>query len=154
MRKFWIGWVFVFVSVNLMGCGVMDWFFGVDKSEQKDDGKGGGGKSNPSESPAAGIGSVLKYFVPGADTVLVGIAGIWAALRGRKYKLAAESTAWTLMDFKETEIGSQAWEKLKKMLEDGHDEDGIKAFVASLLAKVKFERAVAPKAPEPSSSTG
>jgi hypothetical protein len=106
---------------TLTGCGALgnalDWIFGVDES----------GRDKPGPSPAEVGGGLLGTVIPGVTTILTGVGGLWAALRGRNYKKALVESVKVV-----EAVGSS---DLKKGLSFAHAKAGVQGIVEDVLNK-------------------
>ena len=120
----WIFPSFCVLVTALGGCAFLDSLFGV-----KPDGTptGGGGVLGT-------VGSIVGMWIPGATAVVTGLGGIYAALRGKRWKDAAVST------FKTIEAGAEAGKQvteLKKDLATAHRDAGVYELVKAVVSKPK-----------------
>lgn len=90
-------WAMVGVMLVLLfaaqGCGLFDRAAGLDP-------KTGERVAPPGQAPIEVLGKLVSPFVPGADTIALGLAGIWAMLRGRRWKKIATTGMETISEAK------------------------------------------------------
>ena len=89
--------LFLFTCVILLGgCAVLDFLCGTNYK---------GEVTGP--APIGIVGTILGSWIPGAAAVGTGIAGVWAAIRGKNYKAALQESAKVIeaLDNKEVKTG-------------------------------------------------
>ena len=94
---------------------------------------------NPNSPVAVAGGVVGSLPIPFAGIIggiFTGIPGIWAALRGRKYKVALTSTAHVIEDFGKSTEGQAIIGKLKEKLAAAHTVADVQAILKPIIEKV------------------
>jgi hypothetical protein len=124
MRKCGL-WVVVLMVLlaSLNGCFIMDWIAGVDEN----------GNDKPGDSPGGLIGTVVNYAIPGGGAVIGLLTTAWAALRGRKWRTAFETTAKVIEAIPEA---GKAVADLKAELAVAHSAAGVRGIVQKVVEKL------------------
>jgi hypothetical protein len=86
-------------------------------------------------SPVERIGAMADKFIPGAEGVAAGLAALWFAIRGRKWKAAFVSTAQVLENAAEIDT-TGAIKTLKATLSTAHDVAGVQSIIAPVIDKL------------------
>jgi hypothetical protein len=116
-------WMVVLVLVaSIGGCGFLDWMAGVNPD----------GTQKPGDSPAGLVGTVVNYAIPGGGAVIGLLTTAWAALRGRKWKTAFETTAKVIEAVPEA---GKALVDLKAELAAAHSAAGVGGLVQKVVEK-------------------
>ena len=116
-------WMVVLVLVaSIGGCGFIDWMAGVDSE----------GNKLPGDAPAGLIGTVVNYAIPGGGAVIGLLTTAWAALRGKKWKTAFETTAKVIEAVPEA---GKALADLKAELAVAHSAAGVGGLVQKVVEK-------------------
>ena len=120
-----LAWMFPFIcsaAVVLGGCAALDGLFGV-KPDGTPDGTGG---------PAGTIGTILGMWIPGATAVVTGLGGLYAAIRGKRWKDAAVAT------FETIEAGATAGKSVSALKDDlkaAHEAAGVGGMVNAVVSQ-------------------
>ena len=104
------------VVVSICGCAFLDTITGTTKEGERT----GYSVVDNVLSPVA------NSFFPGSGMILTGLAGAWAAFRGRQWRKLASTT------FDLIETGAPA---LKEDLNKAHEKAGVDALAHKLVAK-------------------
>ncbi len=138
----WGPLVLVILGLALVtgGCSTLDWFFGVKEDGSRD----------PSGGPSGTVAPIADGLLPGTGALIAAAGGLWAAIRGKKWKDAAIATFDTI------EAAAQAGKgvrDLKKDLAKAHEEAGVLGLVKKVVEKYGHRRdaplQVLPPAPPP-----
>lgn len=115
------------LALAMGGCSLLDWAVGIRSDGSRD----------PAGGPVGAVAPFADVFLPGAGAVLAAAGGLWAALRGRKWKQAAIST------FETIEAGARAGKgvrDLKKDLARAHEAAGIYGLVKAVVDRYGHSR--------------
>lgn len=86
-------------------------------------------------SPVERIGAMADKFIPGAETVATGLAALWFALRGKKWKAAFVSTA-QVIEAAATIDPTETIKNLKDTLSTAHDVAGVQSVIAPVIDRL------------------
>ena len=115
--------VVLVLATSIAGCGFLDWMAGVDEN----------GNPIPGNAPAGLIGTAVNYAIPGGGAVIGLLTTVWAALRGRKWKTAFETTAKVIEAIPEA---GKAVADLKAELAVAHSAAGVGGIVQKVVEKL------------------
>src|SRR5688572_22360356 len=135
MRKYLMGAVLVLAlaggGVVLSGCGVAKavggFMFGVTEEDKDQDGV--------PDVERNWFHDLVGTVLPWGDEALLGLGGIYAALRAKKWKQVAVATMKGAESFAETEVGKPVADKLKAKLAENHVAAKVYSLVKTTLDK-------------------
>lgn len=123
MRKCGLWMVVLVLVASIGGCGFLDWMAGVNPD----------GTDKPGDAPAGFVGTVVNTVIPGAGAVIGVLTTAWAALRGRQWKKAFETTAQVIEAVPEA---GKAVADLKAELAAAHAAAGVGGIVQKVVSKL------------------
>jgi hypothetical protein len=122
--KKYLMWAIILSVLSLMsGCTFLDWLAGVNPD----------GTQKPGDPPAGLVGTVVNYAIPGGGAVIGLLTTAWAALRGRKWKAAFETTAKVI---EAIPAAGKAVADLKAELAVAHSAAGVGGLVQKVVEKL------------------
>ncbi len=128
-----IGYILLIgLLVFVHGCGFLDMVAGVNPQT-------GQRVAPPGQAPLEVIGKLASPFIPGLDVILAGAAGIWAALRGRRWKKIATTGIETVSEIRRQsdEDGKINVKDLLRLWAAKQDSEGVRWYARGLAHKVE-----------------
>lgn len=123
---------------GLVGCGALDWVFGVQVDPQTGDVTTPPGGAGGPQTPAGTAGGILSWWFPWATNAITLIGGVYADLRRRKYLSALTSVVKGVEDaFDANRDGVITTEELKEALQRAQQHKGTQPVVQQILNLVQ-----------------
>lgn len=121
----------VALVMPLVGCAqvvsALNWLLGGEDAQ-----------GNPTPGAVQAVSGFSDLIVPGSSIVLTALGGLWAAIRGRKWKKAFESTATVIEGASKAK---RPINELKRELKEAHKAAGVSGLVKAVVDKYGHAKA-------------